>query len=144
MFEGIRKLWAEARADVVSRQAEARADVISKQVDDILQRYQRMNPNDRYWVFSIFNSVLSEVQDQLGSVAQWSTEQKKQIAKRIMLSSQKAFTTRDDNMAADTTQLSAYGGALLSLYLELLTLPGDQAARVSEAIENWRQINEGT
>jgi hypothetical protein len=127
MFDGIRRQWAEARADVVS-----------KQVNDILQRYERMNPNDRYWVFSAFNSVLSEVEDQLGSITQWSTEQKKQIAKQIMSSAQKAFNARGNNTAAETTQLSAHGGALLSLYLELQTLSGDQAASVAEAIESWR------
>ncbi|WP_369725160.1 hypothetical protein AB8Z38_11590 [Bradyrhizobium sp. LLZ17] len=129
MFESIRRQWAVARADV-----------LSKQVDDILQRYERMNSNDKYWVFSAFNSVLSELEDQLGSFAHWSNEQKKQLAKQIMLSAQKALTERGNNIAAETTRISAHGGALLSLYLELQTLPGDQAASIVEAIENWRAL----
>jgi hypothetical protein len=128
MFEGIRKLWAEARANAVA-----------KQVDNILQRYQRMNHSNRYWVFLGFNAVSSEVENQFGSIVQWSNEQKKQVAKRIMLSSQKAFTARGNNNIEDErTQLRAHGAALLSLYLELQTLPGDQAANVAAAIENWR------
>jgi hypothetical protein len=128
MFERIRRHWAEARADVVS-----------DQVRDILQRYERMNPNDRYWVSSAFDSVLSEVEDQLGPVAEWNAEQKKQIAKQIMQSTQQTFNTRGNNMFAETSQLGAHGGALFSLYLELQTLPGDQAAKVAGTIENWRE-----
>jgi hypothetical protein len=134
MFEGIRRLWAEARANAVA-----------KQVDNILQRYQRMNHTDRYWVFLGFNAVSSEVENQLGSIVQWSNEQKKQVAKQIMLSSQKAFTARgNNNIDAETTQLGAHGAALLSLYLELQTLPGDQAANVAAAIENWRASAQNT
>jgi valyl-tRNA synthetase len=133
MFEGVRRLWAEARANSVA-----------KQVDDILQRYQRMNPNDRFWVFSGFNAASSEVENQLGSVVQWSNEQKKQVAKQIMLSAQRVFTARGNNMEAETTQLRARGAALLSHYLELQTLPGDRAANVAAAIENWRAIARNT
>jgi hypothetical protein len=128
MFERIRGLWAEARANAVA-----------KQVGNILQRYQRMNDTDRYWVFLGFNAVSSEVENQLGSIVQWSNEQKKQVAKQIMLSSHTAFSARrNNNINAETTQLGAHGAALLSLYLELQTLPGDQAANVAAAIENWR------
>jgi valyl-tRNA synthetase len=133
MFEGVRRLWAEARANSVA-----------KQVDDILQRYQRMPPKDRFWVFSGFNAASSEVENQLGSVVQWSNEQKKQVAKQIMLSAQRAFTARGNNMEAETTQLRARGAALLSHYLELQTLPGDRAANVAAAIENWRAIARNT
>ena len=65
MFESIKRHWSEARAGVVS-----------DQVHDILQRYERMNPNGRYWVSSGFDAVLSELEDQLGPVAQWDAEHK--------------------------------------------------------------------
>jgi hypothetical protein len=128
MFESIRKHWAEARADVVADQAQ-----------DILQRYERMNPNDRYWVSSAFNSVLSELEDQLGPVAQWDAEHKTQIAKQIMQGAQQAFTTRGDNMFTETSRLGAHGGALVSCYLELQTLPGEQAVKVVGTIKGWRE-----
>ena len=128
MFESIRRHWAEARADVVS-----------KQVEDILQRYERMNPNDRYWVSSAFDSVSSELEEQLGPVAQWDAEHKRQVAKQIMQRAQQTFTTRGDNMFAKTSRLGAHGGALVSCYLELQTLPGDQAAKLVGAIEGWRE-----
>jgi len=128
MFEGIRKHWAEARAGVVA-----------DQVQDILQRYERMNPNDRYWVSSAFDAVLSELEEQLGPVAQWDAEHKKQVASQIMQGAQQALITRGDNMSAETTRLGAHGGALVSCYLELQTLPGDQAAKVVATIEGWRE-----
>jgi hypothetical protein len=128
MFESIRKHWAEARADV-----------LADQVQDILQRYERMNPNDRYWVSSAFDAVMSELEEQLGPVAQWDAEHKQQVAKQIMQGAQQAFTTPGDNMSAETTRLGAHGGALASCYLELQTLPGDQAANVVAAIEGWRE-----
>lgn len=128
MFEGIKRRWAEARADIVS-----------KQVDDILQRYERMNPNDRHWVFSGFDNVLSELEEQFGPAAKWNADDKKQVAKEIMQGAQKAFNTRGDNMSADMTRLSAHGAALVSCHLELQTLPGAQAARTVAAIERWRE-----
>ncbi len=128
MFASIRRRWAEARADVVS-----------KQVEDILQRYERMNPNDKYWVSSAFASVLSELEDQFGPVAKWDAEHKKQVANQIMKGAQQAFTTRGGNTFAETTRLGAHGGALVSCYLELQTLPGDQAADVVGTIEGWRE-----
>jgi hypothetical protein len=127
MFESIRKQWAQARAGV-----------LSDQVQEILQRYKRMNPNDKYWVCSAFASVLSELEDQFGPVAQWDAEHKKQVAKQIMQGAQQAFTTPGDNMFAETSRLGAHGGALVSCYLELQTLPGDQAANVIGTIEGWR------
>jgi hypothetical protein len=127
MFDGIKKHWAKARADV-----------LSDQVTDILLRYQRMHSNDRHWVTSAFKAVLSELEDQFGPMESWADEQKKQIAKQVMESSQQAFATRGDNIFAETGRLGSYGGALLSLYLELQTLPGNQAAKNLGMIENWR------
>jgi hypothetical protein len=112
---------------------------VSDQVQDILQRYERMNPNDKYWISSAFSSVLSELETQFGPIAQWDPEHKKQVAKQVMQGAQQAFTTRGDNMFAETSQLSAHGGALVSCYLELQTLPGDQATEVIGKIEGWRE-----
>jgi hypothetical protein len=98
-----------------------------------------MNPNDRYWVSSAFASVLSDLVDQFGPVANWDAEHKKQVAKQIMKGALQAFTTRGDNTFAETARLGAHGGALVSCYPELQTLPGDQAADVVETVEGWRE-----
>jgi hypothetical protein len=83
MFEAIKKHWAEARADVVSTQ-----------VEDILQRCNRMHAPGRQLVLSAFDSVLSELEDQIGPVAAWTAEQKKQAAQHIMQSAQQALSVR--------------------------------------------------
>jgi hypothetical protein len=82
---------------------------------------------------------LSELEEQLGPVAQWDAEHKRQVAKQIMQGAQQAFSARGDNMSAETTRLHAHGGALVSCYLELQTLPGHQVVNVVAAIEGWRE-----
>ncbi len=56
-----------------------------------------------------------------------------------MQGAQQAFATRGDNMSAETARLGSHGGALVSCYLELQTLPGEQAAKVVGMIEGWRE-----
>jgi len=128
MFSAIKKRWAEARADV-----------IGKQLKDALERYDAMNPNDRYFVFSAFDTVLSDLEDQLGPLANWTSEQRKATAKQIMDASRQSFNTPGSGVHAETSRLGAHGGAFLSLYLELQTLPGSQAISLVKAIEDWRK-----
>src|SRR6266852_1242039 len=101
MFDSIKKHWAEARADV-----------LSDQVADILLRYQRMHSNDTHWVTSAFKAVLSELEDQFGPMERWADEQKKQIAKQVMESSQQAFATRGDNIFAETGRFGFLRGSV--------------------------------
>jgi hypothetical protein len=131
MFANLRKRWAEARADVVS-----------KQVDDILRRYERMNSADKGLVVSAFESCLSELEDQAGGIEQWTPEQTTQVAKEIMTAAQNGFNTRGSMTFAQMTRISAHGGALLSLYLELRGLPGGRAVESKTKIEEWRKLAE--
>jgi hypothetical protein len=126
LFEGIKKRWAEARADVAW-----------KEIQDILLRYDRMDTNSRHFVSSAFDAVLSDVEENLGSLSEWSIEQKKECAKQLMISSRAAFATRGDSVHAVTTRLGAHGGALLSLYIECQTLPGSKAKAAVGAVYNW-------
>jgi hypothetical protein len=50
---------------------------------------------------------------------------------------QQAFGVRGSGVYAETTKISAHGAALLTLYLELQTLPGNRAADVLRAIDQW-------
>jgi hypothetical protein len=126
MFDGIRRRWAEARADVVS-----------EQVDDILRRYEAMHSPDKRLVASAFEAMLSELVDKLGPLTRLPNKEMQGISKQIMEASQSAFKTPGSTIYAETSRISSYGGALLALYLELQTLPGDQAVRVIASIENW-------
>jgi hypothetical protein len=123
MFEAIRRYWAEAR----------RAHIISQQVNSILSRYRRMNRDDRYRVRSAFVAVSNEFEDQFGPVGEWPIGRKKAIAGQIM----KAAKTAGNNLASETTRISANGSALLSLYLEAKALPGAKALDAVEAVEQW-------
>jgi hypothetical protein len=123
MFEAIRRYWAEAR----------RAHIVSQQVNNILSRYRRMNCEDRYWVRSAFVAVRNEFEDQFGPAGDWPIDRKKAIAGQIM----KAAKTAGNNLASETTRISANGSALLSLYLEAKALPRAKALDAVEAVEQW-------
>ncbi|MET4601087.1 hypothetical protein ABIB90_000538 [Bradyrhizobium sp. JR4.1] len=112
---------------------------MSKQVDDILRRYERMNSADKGLIVSAFESCLSELEDQGGRIDQWPPEHTMQIAKEIMTAAQNGFNTRGSMIFAETARTSAHGAALLSLYLELRGLPGDQAVESRTKIEDWRR-----
>ena len=121
MFEGIKRRWAEARG------TEARKDV-----DDALLRWDLMNSSDKHFVASAFSNGISDIPTSL------SDKEKAEVAKGIMKAARAAFNTRGDNLMAHTSRVSAYGGALVALYLECQTLPGDDAAAVVRRIEDWQ------
>lgn len=122
MFEGIKRRWAEARA------TEAR-----KEVEDALRRWRAMNALDQQLVVSAFEAMTSEIPSSL------SNAEKAEMAKGIMKAARAAFSTRGNNVMAHTSRVSAYGGALVSLYLECQTLPGEQATSTVALIQNWKQ-----
>ncbi|GMO11147.1 hypothetical protein [Bradyrhizobium ottawaense] len=80
MFSKLRQRWAEARADVASKEAA-----------DILERYARMPRADKDLVVRAFEAILSELEDQSGELRRWSVDQKKQIARYVMHSAKKDF-----------------------------------------------------
>ncbi|MFK4507068.1 hypothetical protein LPJ38_26880 [Bradyrhizobium daqingense] len=126
MFEGIKKRWAEARA------IEA-----NKEVVDVLQRFNRMDALDQQLVTRAFEAMTSEIPDSL------SNSEKAEMAKGIMKAARAAFSTRGDNLMAHTSRVSAFGGALVSLYLECQTLPGEQAIRTVALIDDWKRRTVG-
>jgi len=117
LFETLKRRWAGARADV-----------IAKSVDEILQWYQTMTPPIRYLVISAFEAGHSSLEDQFGELAQLMPDQKKELAKQVYEAARGAAATRGANLSAQMSRVSADGGALLSYFIELQTLPGDQAA----------------
>lgn len=122
MFGGIKKRWAEARA------IEAK-----KEVEDTLQRWDRMNALDQQLVTSAFEAMMSEIPASLDNSA------KAEMSKGIMKAARAAFSTRGDNLMAHTSRVSAFGGALVSLYLECQILTGEQATRTITLIDDWKR-----
>jgi hypothetical protein len=127
VFERLKRRWAEARADVVCQH-----------FAEIFRGYEGSGENTRYFVSSGFTHVLSDFENQFGSVATWSAERKKAIAKEVMAAAQANAALGGDMIYAQTGHLGAQGAALFSFYLELQTLPGEDAERCVRQIEAWR------
>jgi hypothetical protein len=116
MFGGIKKRWAEARA-----------------IDAKKDRWDRMNALDQQLVTSAFEAMMSEIPASLDNSA------KAEMSKGIMKAARADFSTRGDNLMAHTSRVSAFGGALVSLYLECQILPGEQATRTITLINDWKR-----
>ena len=131
MFNRIKQRWAEARGDAARNE-----------VEEILLRYHRLETPQRSLVSSAFSRTLSDLEHRFGAaLSEWSDERKKAVAKELNASSKNAFNARGDNLVAETNKLgAAYGRALLSLYLELQTLPGVYATIGVETINAWRTL----
>jgi hypothetical protein len=127
LFENIKQLWSESRGDVAR-----------KEVEDILLRYKRMDPNSQYFVSGAFTHTLEELEDELGALSDWDTARKKAVSEEMKTAARSAFNTPGTSIRAETGRLGAHGGALLALYIELQTLPGDQAKAALEAICRWK------
>jgi hypothetical protein len=127
MFDRLKSRWAEARADVAR-----------KELDDILNRYERFDRGDKYWVFSAFRDVSNSVQEDIGEIKDIPATQKKLIAKSIAEDSRQAARQTQDSIHGHTSRIGAMGGYLVSLYIEAQTLPGSEAERIINSIEKWR------
>jgi hypothetical protein len=75
-------------------------------------------------------------------MGQWSDDFKKSASKELITASRQAFKDRPGGVMAEATRISAHGGALLSLYLELQTLPAETAKQFIQKIEAWRSENQ--
>jgi hypothetical protein len=119
MFSGLRNMWKEARADVVQ-----------KHVADILARYERLGGYERYELTSAFDCVKGDLERENGAFTNWQDADKLAAAKQLLRGAQGAFYSSGHG---------ASGAALLSLYLEAQTLPGDKAKRVIADVEEWHR-----
>ena len=119
MFSGIRNRWREARADVAQKEAE-----------EILIRYELLGGYERYELLSAFEYTKSDLESEHGEFATWNDKDKGVIAKQLLEGARQGF-----RMAP----YGASGHALLSLYLEAQTLPGEQAQRLVASIEDWHK-----
>ena len=119
MFSGIRNRWREARADVAQ-----------KETADILNRYEHLGSYERYELTSAFDATKDSLESEHGNFVSWHNEDKAAIAKELLQTAKQAF--RDFPNGAN-------GAALLSLYLEAQTLPGEQAQGLVLSIEDWHR-----
>lgn len=119
MFGGIRNRWKEARADVVR-----------SSVADILERYKKYGSYERYELLSAFNYTKSDLEIEHGAISKCSQETQSSFTKQLMATAKLGF---------ETAPYGASGVALLSMYIDTHTIPGENAAQLRSKIEAWHQ-----
>jgi hypothetical protein len=120
MFGRIKTQWKEARADVVR-----------KSVDDILKRYNEYGWYERYELLSAFDYTKSDLEIEHGAISEWPQEKQSAFVKQLFGIAKKGFAT---------APYGASGMALLSMYIDLHTIPGENAARLKREIEAWHRV----
>jgi hypothetical protein len=95
---------------------------------DILTRYDRIEADRRYVLLSAFDYTKDKLELESGDFTVWRDEEKNAVAQELMRAAEEFFFVDRDG---------ACGAALLSLYLEAQTLPGEHAKRMISRIEDW-------
>lgn len=123
MFPTIKTMWQGAKHMGETRLGEVINDALS-----LLQAYDRMDPKQRHTftrAYHLANKHLEEVQ---GDHGDWKKDDQLKVATTLMLNARKAV---------DAEPRGAMGIALLSLFLEVNTLTGKEAVKLSSDIERW-------
>jgi len=94
----------------------------------IIRRYQQFN--ERNAVISGFGFAKARVEIEYGEIDTWALEHKGTVAKAILKAARDVYSN---------VPHSAFGIALMGLYLEAQTIPGDKAARLVDLIEEWHR-----
>jgi hypothetical protein len=125
MFSALKRVWREAKTDVAR---EARAEATFKEASEVLRSYERMNEQRQHAMIQAFQIAKTHLEKAIGNPANWTPADKVKAAATLMENARKG-------VAADPR--NAMGIALLSLFYEAQTLPGNQAELVVAAIERW-------
>ena len=119
MFQAIRDHWKQSRDDVLQKEAA-----------DVLARYQRLDGQQRYELVSAFDYTKANTEIEHGPVTSWTPEFKLAVGNGFVEGARKSWRE---------SPAGANGLALLGLYLEAQTLPGDKASRVVQEIGQWHR-----
>jgi hypothetical protein len=106
------------------------ANTVSDEVVDVITRYQRSNEQDRKTVISAFGFARARVEIEYGEIDTWGFERKRRVAKALLEAAKEGYAH-----AAH----SSCGIALMGLFLEAQTIPGDKAERLVYLIEEWHR-----
>lgn len=119
MFKGITNRWKEARADVVR-----------PGVETILKSYCGYGWYERYELLSAFDYTKNDLEDDHGNIAEWSKESQDAVVKQLK---------EGAKQGGQSASYGASGMYLLSLYIDLHTIPGENADRLKKEIDAWHQ-----
>ena len=123
VFATIKTLWRDAKQLGEARLGEVIHDALS-----LLQAYDRMNPNQRHTFTRAYYLAKIHLEEVHGDHRDWKKDDQLKAAETLMLNARKAV---------DAEPRGAMGIALLSLFLEVNTLTGKEAVKLSSDIEHW-------
>ena len=106
------------------------ADAACDEVVDIIRRYQRLSDDERDEVASAFEHTKSQLEIQHGETSAWGTQHKAAIAEQVLRVAKEGY---------EAEPVAAYGVALVGLWLEAQTLPGEKAERLVHLISEWHR-----
>ena len=106
------------------------ADTVGDEVVDIIRRYQQFNEEERNAVISGFGFAKARVEIEYGEIHTWASEHKGTVAKAVLKTAKDSYAN---------VPHSSCGIALMALYLEAQTIPGDKAERLIHLIEEWHR-----
>lgn len=105
-------------------------DLVANEAVDIIRRYQRFNDQQRQDMVSAFDYAKSWLEVKHGEIHTWSLEHKAAVVKLLSKAAKEGYAQ---------VPHGSCGVALVGLYLEAQTLPGEKAKRLVHLIEEWRR-----
>jgi hypothetical protein len=109
---------------------EHRSDLVSNEALDIIKRYQRFTDEERREFLSVFGFVKTRLERSHGEIDAWALKQKAVVAGKLLTAAKEAYSD---------APYGSCGVALVALYLEAQSLPGEKAQRVVCLIDEWHR-----
>jgi hypothetical protein len=106
------------------------AETVGGEVVDIIRRYQQFTDEERNAVISAFGFAKARAEIEYGEIDTWKLEQKSRVAKAVLAAAKDGYVS---------VPHSSCGIALMGLYLEAQTIPGDKAEGLVHLIEEWHR-----
>jgi hypothetical protein len=106
------------------------ANTVGDEIIDVIRRYQQFNGHERQAVISAFGFAKERVEAEYGEIYTWTLEQKGKVAKAVLNAAKDCYAEVPHN---------SLGIALMGLYLEAQTIPGDKAGTMVHLIEEWHR-----
>lgn len=120
VFSSTRRMWNEARGTVLLRQSR-----------DIIGRFAAYGSQDRTKLIYAFEDSLDEVERRFGCIDGISDEKRLLLSGRLFSSAKSMFAVNPSG---------CNGGALLAIYLEASSTPGNDAVTATSEIREWHRL----
>jgi hypothetical protein len=106
------------------------ADLVTHEAIDIMRRYQRFDDQGRHELISAFEYAKAGLETKHGEIHTWDMKHKAEVAQEVLKTAEEGYPHAPS---------SSCGVALVALYLEAQTLPGDNAKRLVYLIDEWHR-----